>query len=126
MKIMTCNQLEENLELAINQSRNPWTTEDKLAVEKATRVMKDLQKVPCTTCGYCLPCPEGVNIPRNFSLYNEHHMLNDPAARSRYHGLLTEVERASNCVQCGICLEKCPQQIQIPSQMEHVSALFDA
>ncbi|RLD55224.1 MAG: aldo/keto reductase [Bacteroidetes bacterium] len=122
----TQEQLEENLELANNQSINPWTTEDKLAVEKATRVMKDLQKVPCTTCGYCLPCPEGVNIPRNFSLYNEHHMLNDPAAKARYHGLLTEVERASNCVQCGICLEKCPQQIQIPSQMEHVSALFDA
>ena len=122
----TQEQLEENLELANNQSINPWTTEDKLAVEKATRVMKDLQKVPCTTCGYCLPCPEGVNIPRNFSLYNEHHMLNDPAAKARYHGLLAEVERASNCVQCGICEEKCPQQIPISSQMEHVSALFDA
>ena len=120
------DQLKENLNLADNKSLNPWRHEDLKAVEEATRVIRELQKVPCTSCGYCLPCPEGVNIPRNLSLYNEHHMLNDPAAKARYHELLTEVERASNCVQCGICLEKCPQQISIPSQMEHVSALFDA
>ncbi len=53
-------------------------------------------------------------------------MLSDPAAKARYKGLLGEAERASNCVQCGVCLEKCPQQIPIPDELEQVTGLFDS
>ncbi len=122
----TMEQVKENMELAGRQWQNPWTSVDQEAVEKVTRIIKNLEKVPCTNCGYCLPCPEGVDIPRNFALYNEHYMLSDPAAKGRYLGLLGEVERASNCVECGICLEKCPQQIAIPDELKKVTALFDA
>ncbi len=122
----TMEQVKENMELAGRQWQNPWTSVEQEAVEKATGIIRSLQKVPCTNCGYCLPCPEGVNIPRNFELYNDHYMLGDPAAKNRYLGLLGEVERASNCVECGICLEKCPQQIAIPDELKKVTALFDA
>lgn len=116
--------VDENLELANSFSYERWTSKDDEAVELANKLIKKLEKVNCTACGYCLPCPEGVNIPRNFGLCNDHHMLNDPSAKGRYFGLLGEAERASNCVKCGICLEKCPQQIAIPDELEHVSELF--
>jgi predicted aldo/keto reductase-like oxidoreductase len=120
------DQLTENLELASSFSTDRWTPADESAVAEATRLIKKLEKVPCTSCGYCLPCPEGVNIPRNFSLFNDHHMLHDPGAKTRYFGLLSEAQRASNCVQCGECVEKCPQQIAIPEELEQVAAEFEA
>ncbi len=118
------DHVKENLLLADQASDAEWTSGDSEAIEQANRVIGKLQRVDCTACGYCLPCPEGVNIPRNFQLCNDHHMLKDPSAKARYHGLLTETERASNCVQCGQCLEHCPQQIHIPTEMQHVAELF--
>ncbi len=120
----TLDQVKENLELAENVSDAQWTEGDRDAIEQVSQVIKKLQRVNCTTCGYCLPCPEGVNIPRNFSLCNDHHMLNDPSAKMRYKALLSEVERASNCVRCGLCEEKCPQQLPIMEDLAHVSELF--
>ncbi|MEN8202841.1 MAG: aldo/keto reductase [Bacteroidota bacterium] len=118
------DHVSENLKLADRFSHEQWAPEDDAAVAHATLLIKKLQKVNCTSCGYCLPCPEGVNIPRNFSLCNDHHMLSDPSAKYRYFRLLGEVERASNCVRCGTCVEKCPQQIAIPDELEHVAGLF--
>jgi len=117
-------QVTENIELANDVSQAPWDQGGQVAIEQVTKVIKKLQRVPCTTCNYCMPCPEGVNIPRNFSLCNDHHMLNDPSASGRYIGLLSESERASNCVQCGKCEPQCPQQIPIMKELEHVAELF--
>ena len=114
----------ENMDVVNRFSAESWKEEDNQVIGKVKLVISQLQKVGCTSCGYCLPCPEGVNIPRNFSLYNDHHMLNDPSARVRYHRLLSDVEKATNCTQCGVCLEKCPQQIAIPDELEDVAALF--
>ncbi|MCP4310782.1 MAG: aldo/keto reductase [Bacteroidetes bacterium] len=118
------DQLKENLDLAKRASGASWTERESEAILQVKRVISNLQRVNCTDCGYCIPCPEGVNIPRNFSLINDHHMLNDPAARNRYYALLGEKERAASCVECGECLEKCPQQIAIPDELQHVAELF--
>ena len=120
------DQVKENLELANSVSEASWTEKDALAIEKATGIIQKLQRVNCTTCGYCMPCPEGVNIPRNFDLCNDHHMLHDPAAKARYFGLLSETERASNCIQCGLCEEQCPQHIPIRDELGHVVDLFES
>jgi len=116
--------VKENLALWEAVSTAGWTHEDAGAIEEARGYILKLQRVNCTSCGYCLPCPEGVNIPRNFALCNDHHMLHDPAAKNRYFGLLSETERASNCVQCGICEDQCPQHIPIRAELEHVVDLF--
>ena len=118
------DQLRENLELTERAASASWTSHDAETLRQVRQVILKLQKVNCTACGYCLPCPHGVNIPRNFSLCNDHHMLNDPAARARYYSLLGEKERASACIACGECLEKCPQQIAIPDELQHVADLF--
>lgn len=119
-------QVRENLELAGNVSDAPWTDGDKGAIGRISQVIKGLQKVNCTTCGYCMPCPEGVDIPLNFSLCNDHHMLKDKSAKTRYFGLLSESARASNCVECGLCEEKCPQQIPIMDELKYVTELFES
>ena len=119
------DQMKENLDLAENVSEAPWTEKDEDAVRQAKRIINDLQRVNCTTCGYCMPCPEGVNIPFNLSLSNDHHIFHDQNAGFRYRMVLGDSERASNCVQSGECLDKCPQQIPIPDELDHVADLFE-
>jgi predicted aldo/keto reductase-like oxidoreductase len=118
------DQVRENLELAENVSEEGWTQNDAVAIANVNQIIGKLQRVDCTTCGYCMPCPEGVNIPRNLSLYNDHHVFRDPAAGFRYRMVLSEVERASNCIQCGECEDKCPQLIPIMAELENVADLF--
>lgn len=120
----TMEQVTENLHLAGQASDLPWTDQESRAIEQVNQIISGKQRVSCTSCGYCIPCPEGVDIPRNFMLSNDHHMLSDQGARVRYHRLLNEFQRASNCIQCGACLDKCPQQIPIPDELEHVAVLF--
>lgn len=114
----------ENLELANRVADLSWTGEEDRAIQQVIRIINNLQKVNCTSCGYCMPCPEGVDIPRNFMLINDHFMLNDRGAKVRYFRLLAETQRASSCTGCGVCLEKCPQQISIPEEMEQIMEIF--
>jgi len=119
------DQLEENLALADRSSGIRWTGAEEEAIRQAKEIILRLQRVNCTSCGYCMPCPNGVDIPRNFMMDNDYHMLNDRGARVRYFRLLGESERASNCIRCGECLDKCPQQIPIPDELEYLAGLFE-
>lgn len=79
-------------------------------------------RIDCTSCKYCLPCPVGVNIPRNFSLYNLSFMFNDKeGSKTSYDRYMKDEERASSCVSCGKCISKCPQNIDIPTELKKVS-----
>lgn len=118
------DHVKENIHLASDLSDKQWRVEDEVAIQKATGIIRGLQRVDCTACSYCMPCPEGVNIPRNFSLYNDHYMLQDPAAKMRYQRLLSDTARASNCISCGLCEPQCPQGIPIRAELEHVAELF--
>ncbi|MFO7935044.1 MAG: aldo/keto reductase [Bacteroidales bacterium] len=118
------DQVKENVELAATVPNSRWTERDTRAIEQVNRILHNRQRVSCTSCGYCMPCPHGVDIPRNFTLCNDHHMLSDPGAKTRYFRLLKESQRASGCIRCGECLEKCPQQIPIPDELEYVAELF--
>ena len=118
------DNVQENIDSARRAGAGWLDEHERKLVHLVQEEYKKLSPIPCTKCGYCMPCPEGVNISRNFSLCNDHHMLKDPMARVRYHRILGESERASNCTRCGECLEKCPQQIPIPDELEYVSGLF--
>ncbi len=101
---------------------------DELALfDRVYEAYQGLNPVPCTDCGYCMPCPNGVEIPRIFSIYNEAMMWDDPrAGRFRYRGPggLKEEERADQCTECGDCLELCPQQIPVPEWLEKAHAIL--
>ena len=81
-----------------------------------------LSPIPCTKCGYCLPCPNGVNIPANFELFNQATVFQGSTValcRNLYLSL-PEPQRAESCTQCHDCEELCPQQIAIPDWLERI------
>ncbi len=120
------DHVKENIQLANEFSQKEWTEKDDLALQSAIGTIRGLKRVDCTACNYCMPCPEGVNIPRNFALYNDYHMLHDPAAKLRYQRLLSDTAKASNCIQCGLCEPLCPQAIPIRAELKHVDELLSA
>ena len=116
----------DNIAIA-ERSGNVKLTADELAIiERAKAAYQGLNPIPCTGCNYCMPCPNGVDIPRNFAIYNEAHMWNDiRSGINRYNGQgpqggLTAEQRADQCLECGECLEACPQAIEIPDWMKKV------
>jgi predicted aldo/keto reductase-like oxidoreductase len=120
--------IEENL-AAAEQGLAGSLTEDELRlVDAAARKYKMLMKVGCTGCGYCMPCPSGVAIPRCFEVYNQMHMFgNGQEAKFIYAIRMSGIlggppSYASQCTQCEECLEKCPQHIEIPRFLEMVAA----
>jgi predicted aldo/keto reductase-like oxidoreductase len=111
----TMEQVEQNI-VSADRSAVGMLTEDDMALYEQVRVAYEaLCPIPCTDCKYCLPCPSGVNIPRVFEIYNDLMMYGDEnRAQMVYNTFMREDERANLCIECGECLEKCPQMIEIP------------
>jgi predicted aldo/keto reductase-like oxidoreductase len=117
----TQEQVEENVASAGVSGINTLTEEELALIGQARNKYQELCPIPCTRCGYCLPCPNGVNIPRNFEVYNDGVAYGKPDyARMTYNNWVPEDERASLCIQCGECEEMCPQNIPISELMPQV------
>jgi uncharacterized protein len=122
-------QIRENLAIADTARANTLTAEELKLVGEVSRTYERLLKVGCTGCGYCLPCPAEVMIPLCFEEYNKMHLFGGTEqAKFRYafrmSGDLVDGRPgfASQCLQCGECLDKCPQHIQIPDVLAQVAA----
>jgi len=118
--------VEENLASADRSSVGLLTADELALVDQVSAAYRALCPVPCTGCRYCLPCPEGVNIPRIFEIYNDSIMYGDPeGGRTRYNQFMNADNRADRCVACGQCEDVCPQQIKIIDWLKKVhKALF--
>jgi predicted aldo/keto reductase-like oxidoreductase len=118
-------QLEENLKSAEASRINSFTAEERELIAHAREVYRARTVIPCTRCGYCMPCPNGVNIPGNFEYFNYAHLYDDtPGARFKYQIFLTPEQRSDACIACGNCEPLCPQQISIMEWMPKVSELL--
>jgi predicted aldo/keto reductase-like oxidoreductase len=114
-------QLEENLKIAGEGRARSLSPQDLTLIDRVTETYRKMLSIDCTACSYCLPCPQGVNIPHNFRLYNDHHMFKDPELNFILYNQMTAPEqRASNCAECGECEERCPQQIKIREELRKV------
>jgi predicted aldo/keto reductase-like oxidoreductase len=114
-------QVQQNVEIAGRSGVGTLTQEELDLVARVQEAYKGLDTIPCTKCQYCMPCPNGVNIPRNFELYNQAVVYgNQDLAKSLYNWHMPEGERASACIACRECEEKCPQQIEISEWMVRV------
>jgi predicted aldo/keto reductase-like oxidoreductase len=95
-------------------------------VAEVAGLYKQLMKIGCTGCAYCMPCPSGVNIPMCFSIYNDYHMGSSSLiTRGMYGGMLmggimAERSDAALCRDCGKCAKACPQRIAIPAELKKV------
>ena len=118
-------QVEENLRAAGNARPHAFGPAEQDLIARVREQYSSRTAVPCTKCGYCMPCPNGVHIPDAFEIYNYAHLYDDvETARFKYQVFLTEDQRASNCIDCDICEDLCPQRIAISDLMPKVSALL--
>lgn len=122
----TMAQVEENLATAANPTA--LTAGDKAALAEVRRRLLARIKVDCTGCGYCLPCPHGVNIQGVFPIYNDYYMVDSEAQRQAaaktYSLVFGEAGGADGCVSCGVCEPLCPQGIAIGAVMPEVARVF--
>ena len=121
-------QVDENAQVADAFGVGDMTPEELATVKRVVGVFEAENRIPCTACNYCMPCPHGINIPGCFSSYNA----------SFAHGWFTGVQQyftaselrsgaprlASMCVRCGACMSHCPQHIAIPDRLEDVRRRF--
>jgi predicted aldo/keto reductase-like oxidoreductase len=115
-------QLKENVSFADKGLPNSLTREELDLIGRVTKVYKEMLEINCTGCAYCMPCPNGVNIPAIFSLYNDTFVFkrDAPLAFALYNRLFSPEQKASNCAECGECEEHCPQQIMIIEELKKV------
>lgn len=112
-------QVEDNIKTF--DSFHPLNEQEQKTVAKVVEAIRARVKNGCTGCQYCMPCPFGVDIPRNFAVWNEHAMYqNDRHARYMYQTVLTEEQRADHCQKCGACETKCPQKISIRADLQRL------
>ena len=124
----TMEQVVENVAVADRAGPGKLTAGELTLFDRAREVYHGLIPIPCTGCGYCMPCPSGVAISSILRIYNEAMMYDNlQAGRSRYHGDngLKEERRADQCTECGECLDACPQKIAIPEWLQKVHALLE-
>jgi len=120
-------QVMENVAVADRSGPGTLTIDEMALFERVCEAYHGLSPIPCTSCGYCMPCPNGVEIPNIFEIYNEAIMYDDPrTGRFRYRGTdeLKEEQRADQCTECGDCMEACPQQIPIPEWLQKAHELL--
>jgi predicted aldo/keto reductase-like oxidoreductase len=118
----TMEQVVENVAVASRSAPGILTEEELALYNRVREAYQGLSPIPCTACGYCMPCPNGVDIPRNFQIYNDAVMYNDMRmGRFSYRGgRIEEEQRADQCTECSECVDACPQEIPIPEWLKKV------
>jgi len=117
-------QLEDNLTIANLSAPNMLSADEKAAYEKVLEIFKSTDKVPCTGCSYCMPCPQGVNIPACFASYNASYTHGRITSLAMYitstAANRNEKALASRCVGCKKCEGHCPQKLEISHELAAV------
>lgn len=111
-------QVKENISTVSDASPNHLSTKELSIIDKVTKIYEEKTKVGCTSCEYCLPCPEGVAIPQVFQVYNELSIFGtQESSRNMYKNYIEKEIDASKCIECGRCETLCPQNLEI---IEHL------
>ena len=120
--------LEENIRIASEVSPGEFTEGDKAVIEKVRRAFDAMEKIPCTGCSYCMPCPFGVDIPGSFRCYNVSYTDSYFNGFREYFmctSMKKEPANAGLCKQCGRCEQHCPQRIPIREKLVRVRKRFE-
>ncbi|MCJ7824451.1 MAG: aldo/keto reductase, partial [Anaerolineales bacterium] len=125
------SQVDENIKIASEAHPNSLSDTELKLVQQAADTYVRLMKIGCTGCQYCMPCPAGVDIQGCFEMYNNAHMFGGKKFLrffyiTRMGGAMGgKASHASLCMDCGKCLEKCPQHLAIPTLLKDVEDVFE-
>lgn len=112
--VSNLEQLKNHIDFINNTSDFSFSKDDSSFIEELRKSFLNRIKIDCSKCNYCLPCPNGINIPRNFELYNDVFIYENPIPpRITYQRFMLDTEKASNCIECKECESKCPQKLEI-------------
>lgn len=124
----SAEMVKENLRIADETKPGDFTEEDFALIEKVKKEIQKTVKVGCTGCGYCMPCPQGVDIPETFRCYNNYYAEGKGAAKREYIQCTIfrkKHSNASNCISCGKCEMHCPQQIPIRKELKEAASKLE-
>jgi len=122
----TLEQVKENVKIAEEGFAGSLTSDEKNLMEEVREAYSERVHAMCTRCGYCMPCPVGVDIPLNLSLLNDLYVYqNMEKPLGNYTFLTAEKESATFCTGCGECEEKCAQKLPIQKLLKEASDIFD-
>ncbi len=120
--------VQDNINTAENTRAGELNEADEAMLQQVVQAINARMKVGCTGCGYCMPCPRGVDIPGSFAAYNRRYSEGWVAAMKDYF-MCTAIRKdssgASNCIGCGKCEGHCPQHIQIRQELKAVKKTLE-
>jgi len=115
----TMEQVVLNLDAAEKSAVGSLTAEERTYLKETIyHKFKEMILIPCTRCYYCMPCPQQINIPFNINLFNNGYIYGDVQDRRKQYGIFGN--DASECMQCGECEDKCPQQLGVSGWMHRI------
>ena len=122
--------IRENIKVASETTPGSMNVEEEQVVDDVKAIYRELMKVPCTGCNYCMPCPFGVDIPQTFTDYNNKYFFGGMMARLQYimrvTGMMgTAGSGADKCTGCGKCEKHCPQTIAIRDELKNAHSELD-
>jgi predicted aldo/keto reductase-like oxidoreductase len=116
-------QVKENIRIA--STEDIISENDHELIREVARTYRTHLGNDCTRCGYCMPCPHGVDIINCLTEYNIAHMMGDPKASAmQYFSLIDDDSRADSCIQCMECIPFCTQMLNIPEELVKVHEYF--
>lgn len=116
----TFQQVIQNISYAEKSSVNCFSTQNRELIKEMKTKYNKLIKIGCTRCNYCMPCPNGVDIPGNFSVYNDAHLSNSVENGKVNYQKIDASKRASACIECGKCEQVCPQHLSIKKWLKEI------
>jgi predicted aldo/keto reductase-like oxidoreductase len=124
----TMEQVVENVALASEGYPASLSAAEVAVIGKAQEAYQARTVVDCTACRYCMPCPQGINIPRMFAFLNDASLFGSVDEERRGYEMEVRTGQsaaASACAKCEECVEKCPQQLDVPREMASVVRTFE-
>ncbi|MCX7912328.1 MAG: aldo/keto reductase [Dehalococcoidales bacterium] len=119
----TLRELEENTALAESRDAERLSIAEEVFISRIRDAYRKLRPIPCTGCRGCMPCPQGIDVPRVFELYNEAVIYGDTEiAHTSYR---EENHRIGDCNECGQCNRRCGRNIPITDWLPKVRKLLE-
>ena len=113
--------VNENVRIASEVQEHEFTPQDFQLIEQVKAEINKNIKVGCTACGYCMPCPKGIDIPTAFRCYNQMYTEKKSSGRMEYLQIIAlqkDMSDISKCVECGKCESHCPQVLPIRKKLK--------